>query len=212
MPKTPAGIPHSVLTDHRIVTSKDESLPEEAYLLTTPELPDLVHIDAVPGRKDQIPPLTLLRAYGELAISDPQYARSYLKIVDQLAQTNPDDHAVLSALGWREFGRNTPEGNEKAMGYLDRAIQMGSLAPLDYEKLADLLRQAGRPVEAIAILRKGIGVNPYSQRLYKALALVYISQKLYEDAMDAMQKELEIFPEDSFMRMLLAKARPTPIP
>jgi hypothetical protein len=42
-------------------------------LLTTPELPDLVHSDAVPGKKDQIPPLTLLRAYGELAISDPQY-------------------------------------------------------------------------------------------------------------------------------------------
>jgi hypothetical protein len=72
MPKTPAGIPHSVLTDHRIVTSKDESLPEEAYHLTTPELPDLVHIDAVPGKKDQPPPLTLLRAYGELATSDPQ--------------------------------------------------------------------------------------------------------------------------------------------
>jgi hypothetical protein len=212
MPKTPAGIPHSVLTDHRIVTSKDESLPEEAYHLTTPELPDLVHINAVPGKKDQIPPLTLLRAYGELATSDPQYAQSYLKIVDQLAQTNPDDHAVLSALGWREFGRNTPEGNEKAMGYLDRAIKMGSVAPLDYEKLADLLRLAGRPVEAIAILRKGIGVNPYSQRLYKALALVYISEKLYKDAMDAMQKELEIFPEDSSMRMLLTKARATPIP
>ena len=85
MPKTPAGIPHSVLTDRRIVTSKDESLSEEAYLLTTPELPDLVHIDDVPGKKDQIPPLTLLRAYGELAIADPQDARSYLKIVDQLA-------------------------------------------------------------------------------------------------------------------------------
>jgi len=109
MPKTPAGIPHSILTDHRIVTSKDESLAEEAYHLTTPELPDLVHVDALPGTKDQIPPLTLLRAYGELAISDPQYARSYLNIVDQLAQTNPDDHAVLSALAWREFGRNTPE-------------------------------------------------------------------------------------------------------
>src|SRR5712671_4032452 len=99
MPKTPTGIPHSVLTDHRIVTSRDELLPEEAYHLTTPELPDLVHIDAVPVTKDQIPPLTLLHAYGELAISDPQYARSYLKNLDQLAETNPDDHAVLSALG-----------------------------------------------------------------------------------------------------------------
>jgi tetratricopeptide (TPR) repeat protein len=89
---------------------------------------------------------------------------------------------------------------------------MGSVAPLDYEKLADLLRQAGRPAEAIAILKKGIGVNPYSQRLYKALALVYISEKLYKDAMDAMQKELEIFPEDSFMRMLLTKARAAPTP
>jgi tetratricopeptide (TPR) repeat protein len=80
------------------------------------------------------------------------------------------------------------------------------------KSLADLLRQTGRPAEAIAILRKGIGVNPYSQRLYKALALVYISEKLYKDALDAMQKELEIFPEDAFMRMLLAKARATPSP
>ena len=67
-------------------------------------------------------------------------------------------------------------------------------------------------MEAIAILTKGIGVNLYFQRLYKALALVYTSEKLYKDAMDAMQKELEIFLEDSFMRMLLAKAGATPIP
>ncbi len=211
MPKAPAGIPHSVLTDHRIVTNKNEPLPEEAYHLTTAELPDLVHINAVPGKKDRIPPLTLLRAYGELATADPQYAQSYLKIVDQLAQTDPDDPAVLSALGWLEFGRNTAEGNQKTLGYLDRAIQKGSVAPLDFDKLADLLRQAGRAPEAIAILQKGIGVNPYSQRLYKALALVYISQKRYKDAMDAMQRELEIFPEDSLMRNLLAKAKAAPI-
>jgi len=39
-----------------------------------------------------------------------------------------------------------------------------------------------------------------------------VAEKLYKDAMDAMQKELEIFLEDSFMRMLLAKAGATPIP
>jgi hypothetical protein len=207
MPKDRSEIPHSVLTDHRIVVTKDQPLPEEAFHRTTAALPDLVHISAIPGKQDKIAPLTLMRAYGELATTNPQFGRSYSALVDELARTNANDYQVLSALGWREFGVGTPESYGKAMTYLSRATEAGSVAPLDYEKLADLLRQAGRTAEAIETLKKGIGLSPYSQRLYKALALVYIGEKRYPEAIAAMEKELEVFPEDSLIRTLVVRAK-----
>lgn len=206
MPKESTIIPHSVLTNHRIVARSDEALPEEAFRPTGSDPPRLVHIDAVQGRKDVIPPLTLLRAYGELSLSDPQYAALYLAALDRAAQTDPDEPSVLSGLGWREVGRNTPEGKAKAADYLRRAIQNGSHAALDFEKLADLLRDAAKGAEAIEILQKGINDNPYSKRLYKAIAAIYIDEKKYDDALRMMRRELELLPEDSFMRALVLKA------
>jgi hypothetical protein len=42
-------MPHSALTDHRIVVNPGEPYPEFAYHMTTGGLPDLVHIDALRG-------------------------------------------------------------------------------------------------------------------------------------------------------------------
>ena len=198
-------IAHSVLTNHRIVSRIDQELPKEAFQRTTADLPDLVHLNAVPGQKDKIPPLTLLRAYSELAPSQPVYQRRYVEILEQVAKTNPNESVVLSAVGWLEAGKNSPESASAAMDYLARAIESGSLLAIDFEKRAELLNRAGRPAEAIAVLKKGIGVDPYYQRSYKALALLFVSQKLYQEAMQVMRQELEIFPQDSFMRTLLQK-------
>jgi Flp pilus assembly protein TadD len=199
-------IAHSVLTNHRIVSNKDESLPKEAFQRTTEELPDLVHLNRIPGKKDKVPSLTLLRAYGELVASQPQYGRRYVEVLQQAAKTDPNDPAVLSALGWLEAGKNTPESNSKAMDYLGRAILSGSLLAIDFEKRAELLNQAGRAPEAIDVLRKGILVDPHNQRSYKALALLCIAEKRYEEAVQVMRQELDTFPQDSFVRNLLKKA------
>ena len=198
-------IAHSVLTNHRIVSRKDQPLPKEAFLRTTEDLPDLVHLNAVPERKDKIPPLTLLRAYAELAASQPLYQRKYLETLREVAKTDPNESAVLSALAWLAAGKNTPESATTAMDYLARAIQSGSLLAIDFEKRAELLNRAGRPTEAIEVLKQGIGVDPYYQRSYKALALLFVAQKRYEEALQVMRQELEIFPQDSFMRTLLKK-------
>jgi hypothetical protein len=206
MPKESTTIPHSVLTNHRIIARSGEALPEDVYRPKGSDPPQLVHLDAVPGRKEAIPPLTLLRAYGEMSLSDPQYAPLYLAALDRAAQSDPDEPSVLSGLGWREVGGNTAEAKPKAADYLRRAIQNGSHAALDFEKLADLLVEAAKPAEAITILKQGINDNPYSKRLYKALAVIYIAEKQYDDALRIMRRELEIFPEDSFMRTLLLKA------
>ena len=206
MPKQDVSqIAHSVLTNHRIVLKNDQPLPKEAFQRTTAELPDLVHVNAVPGKKDTIPPLTLLRAYAELAASQPIYQSRYVEVLDQVAKSNPNESAVLSALGWREAGKNTPESAASAMDYLGRAIQTGSLLAIDYEKRGELLNRAGRPTEAIAVLQQGISVDPYYQRSYKALALLFVSLKRYEEALQVMRQELGIFPQDSFMRMLLKR-------
>jgi hypothetical protein len=204
-------VAHSVLTNHRIVSRNDQPLPKEAFQRTTEELPDLVHLNRIPGKKDKVPPITLLRAFGELVSSQPQYGRRYVEILQETTKTDPNDSGVLSALAWLEVGKNTPESNSKAMDYLDRAIQNGSLSGADFEKLADLLNQAGRATEAIEVLKKGIKLDPYHQRSYKALTLLYISEKRYDEALQMMRQELDTFPQDSFMRGLLQKAASAPI-
>ena len=96
------------------------------------------------------------------------------------------------------------------MDYLARATRSGSLLGGDFEKLADLLNQAGRTAEAIEALKKGIKIDPSHQRSYKALTLLYVSAKRYEDAVQVMRQELDTFPQDSFMRTLLKQAESAP--
>jgi hypothetical protein len=206
MRKADVTIPHSVLTNHRIIARADEPLPDEAYQDQGAGLRGLVHINAIPGVKDVIPPLTAMRAYGEMAQSDPRYAADYLEALDKAAQTNPEDPAVLSGLGWREVTNRSPEAKTKAIEYLRQAIQKGSHAPLNYEKLGELLREAGKEEEAIAVLEQGIQDNPFTKRLYQQLAMTYIAVKRYPLALSTMHRELERFPDDSFVRKLIAEA------
>jgi len=203
MPKEPTSIPHSVLTNHRIIATPDQPLPDEAFHQTGTDSLELIHLNTVPGKDDVIPPLTLLRAYGEMAVADRQYGPLYLEAVDRAAQADPESPSVLSALGWREVGRYGTEA--KTREYLSRAIQNGSSAPLDFEKLGELLHKDGKTPEAIAILQQGIHDNPYSKRLYQSLAMVYLAEKQNDAALAVMRRELELFPEDSTMRAMIQK-------
>jgi tetratricopeptide (TPR) repeat protein len=72
--------------------------------------------------------------------------------------------------------------------------------------LADLLSKSARTPEAISVLEKGIKLAPYGERLYKKLSLVYISDRQYGKALEAMRRTVQLFPEDGFMRGLLLKA------
>src|SRR5258708_2398982 len=82
-------ISHSSITNHRILSRPDEPFPEAAFHQTTPALPDLIHLNPVPGEKDTSPPaLTLLQAYGELVDKHPEYLKAYLPVLDQLDATD----------------------------------------------------------------------------------------------------------------------------
>ena len=200
-------ISHSALTNHRIVAYQGEPYPEEAFHQTSPELPDLVHVNAVPGEAKALSPLVLLQAYGELMGQHPQYRERYLSQLDQLARTDPENPLVLSGLAWRSMGKGTPEGREEAIRYLSRVVELGRASAADYESLGDLLGRSGRTTEAIATLESAIQLQPYNNRLYKSLALLCISARRYSEAIAAMKKELDLFPQDDFMRALLKKAQ-----
>jgi len=207
-------IGHSALTDHRIIAYEEEPFPEAAFHLTTPNLPDFILFNSIPGEsKMAISPLVLVRAFGELKDSRPTYVARYRALLDRVAKTEPENVLVLSALARRKLEEGTPQALRAAIQDLSRALDLGSTAPSDFELLAELVARSGNESRAIAILKRGITVAPFSSRLYKALALGYIKARQYPDAQEVMRKELELFPEDSFIRMLLKKAEAgTPSP
>jgi hypothetical protein len=55
------------------------------------------------------------------------------------------------------------------------------------------------------VLKRGIALNPYATRLYKRLVVACIQAKDYPEALRIMKQEIQIDPEDSFMRSLIAK-------
>jgi hypothetical protein len=78
-------ISHSSITNHRILARPEEPFPEIAFNQTTASLPDLIHLNPAPGRKDTTPPpLVLLQAYGELSEKYPEYMPRYFAVLDEL--------------------------------------------------------------------------------------------------------------------------------
>jgi tetratricopeptide (TPR) repeat protein len=207
MPKRPVTIiAHSVLTDHRIVKTKDQPFPTALFNSSRPLQSGLIHLNAVPGKPDRIPALTLFRAFAELAPQDAAYRPNYLQSLDQAARTDGDHPDVLSALAWMHLAAGPRYNETKAFDELSRAVAGGTTRAADYEKLADLLSKSARTPEAISVLEKGIKLAPYEERLYKKLSLVYISDRQYGKALEAMRRTVQLFPEDGFMRGLLLKA------
>ena len=202
----PGRINHAVFTHHRVVAYEGEPYPDIAFNQTTPGLPDLILMNAIPGEgSESLHPVTLLVAYGQLIESYPKYRQPYFALLDKLAKTEPDNPVVLHALGTKEATAGTPEGKRQAIRHLSRAIDLGETSPNSFEILAELLAHSDRVPEAVEILKKGIALNPYSERLYKALAFAYVSLKQYDLALQTMKLELEVYPQDSFMREMLAK-------
>ncbi len=198
-------ISHSALTNHRIIAYQGEPFPQAAFHQTTPALPDLVWLDAPRWRKPQLPPMVLLRAYGELIGRNPAYRDRYEKLLDELAVSKPNNPVILSALARRNLEKGAHQNAEEAKEELTQAIQRGSTLASDFELDAQLLVGSGNLQSAIAVLKRGIALNPYATRLYKRLAVAYIQAKDYQDALRIMKQEVQICPQDSFMRSLIAK-------
>jgi len=199
-------IAHSALTNHRIIADDTEPYPEAAFHLATPETPDLIHLSAIPDKqKDSILPLTLLEAYGELMDSAPVYREHYEALLGQLAKSEPNNLAVIEALGRAAMQQGKPEGNSEAIKYFSRALELGSRSPQDFQTLAALLARPGRLGEAIDLLRRAIRIAPYESELYQSLAKAYVMDQKPGEAADTLKRALELFPQNADIRSNLSR-------
>jgi hypothetical protein len=209
MLKRDVNMPHTDVTDHRIVARGEEPLPEEAFHRTTPQLPDFIHVDSVPGAENAlVPPLTLLQAYRKILLGgpNPAYGKRYSALAYELVRTAPNDPAVLSALAQEESENGTAEGRTKAISYLEQAIKLGSTVPDDYLMLAELLERSARLNDSVSLLRNAISHDPYESVYYRALARHCLRHARFQDVVEITREGLQLFPEDSMLRKAQAVA------
>ncbi|MBV8551641.1 MAG: hypothetical protein JOY54_10095 [Acidobacteriaceae bacterium] len=197
MPKrSVALISHSALTNHRIPASADSRVPE-----STPESDNgLILIDRPYGQNPSVPPLTLLRAYAELAPRFPAYQNSYLALLLHLSQTDAKDPFVQAALGHKALAEGN---NEQALAYLSAALPLED--PTVYLDIAKAASNLSHSDEALAYLKSGVEADPFNPTLQKTLILEYINLKRYAEAHQAMEQYVNSFPGDTFMRNLLSR-------
>jgi tetratricopeptide (TPR) repeat protein len=166
----------------------------------------LIHLDAIPGQPDQVPPLTLLHALGEIGTSDPSYVPHYLQELAALEKQKSTDPQVLSGLGWFHLAKGANYDEKEAKDYLSRAIAAGSTRPEDFLVVPEILIKEGQQDEAERLLLQGKSLFPYDERFYQKLCRLYISTNQYEKALSMLRSSSQLFPEDSFLRLLLQKA------
>ncbi len=207
MPKQPVtGIAHSILTSHRIVKTPEEEFPTESFTANKVELGGLIHLNAIPGQPDQVPPLTLLHALGDIGTTDPSYVPSYLQELLSLEKQKSNDPQVLSGLGWLHLAKGPDYDENQAQDYLSRAIETGSTRSEDFLAVSEILVKKGQVAEAEKVLLQGKSLLPYDERFYQKLCRLYISTNQYQKALDMLRSSNQLFPEDSFLRLLWQKA------
>ncbi len=193
MPKRDISvIAHSALTNHRIVRTADQPLPEAAYAKT-----DLVHFNPGP-----LPVVTRMRAYGQLMDQRPAYRERFEALLEESARVHPNDPLVLAALGRREL---RAQKYEEAAALLKKALAAGSEAASTFEDLGEAQSRMGELEAAVATLRRGIELAPFAPTLRKSLALRYIKLQRYNEAQSTLAAYVELFPEDGFIRRLLTQ-------
>ena len=195
-------ISHSALTNHRIVARPDEPFPAEAFQMTTPELPDLVQLSALPGTKGTPSPLVLLRAYRQVMLSHPEYRSRYWSLAQKLQVQFPNNVSVLQALADLSLQKRNLEGATEAIHHLKRAVAHGSTVASDFEELGKLLIATRRLPEAVSVLEQGTKTIPYDLELYRMLGKTYIALKQSREACHVWTRALGIFPQDSEIRHL----------
>ena len=197
MEKRPvAGIAHSNDTKHRIVRFPGQPLPEIAFEQPTPDLPGLLWLNRKPG--ERMPDVAQLEAYFTVARKDPSLWPYWLRKLDELSRTAPDDPTVLNSLGAVELAQK--KDNAKAAEDFARALKLGSEEPTTFLNLATALENLGRANEARAVLERGVAAYPYSGPLVAQLARNYAAGGEAWRARAVVERYRALFPEDPALR------------
>ena len=195
-------ISHSELTNHRIVAEAEEAFPDVAFHMTTPQLPDLVHLSADPAKQDAPSPLMLLQAYAQVMLAHPEYRARYWSVAEQLKVSQPENVHVLEALADEALQKQNSGGTALAIRYLQDAIQHGATGPVDFEELAKLSVAADRQSDAINILQRGMQVAPYDAELYRLSAKIYFALNKTQEACQVAAQGSRKFPQDDVIQNL----------
>ena len=198
------AIAHTSITNHRIVARPDEPFPDAAFQMTTAALPDLIHLNREPSEAAPPPAITLLQAYAQLKDQSPAFAESYLRTLTELEQKEPENAIVQAALGHKAL----TEGHlDAATQQLQEALRLNPAQAAVYADLSTVAEQKGDVAESVAMAEKAVILDPFNPPLQKSLVLALINARQYPEAEAAMEKYLQNFPEDDFMRKMLAIAK-----
>lgn len=195
---------HTSLTNHRILARVGEPWPDAAFQQTTPELPDLIHLNRARSRADDLPAVSLLEAYREIAERKPEYGAAYQKALSELEQNDPNHAAVQEGLGKRELAAGALDD---AVEHLRKSIALNPEGGLSQSLLSEALARQGHMEEAVGASETAVNLEPYNPLFQKSLINHLIEAKEYDKATAAMEHYLELFPEDDFMRKMLAMAK-----
>jgi hypothetical protein len=194
-------IAHAVLTNHRIVAQAEEPYPDAAFHMTSPQLPDLVHLTRIPGKRDEaISPILRLEAYSQLMTPNPEYRGRYFALAKQLEPRNPANVQVLEALAALS---QEQKDDPSTIRYLESAVQNGTASPETYEQLGSLLVRAQRYREAVDVLDRAVKLLPYDALLYRLLGASYLSLHKNAEARALLEQGVQIFPQDQTLSKLL---------
>ncbi len=210
------ALAHSSITNHRIVTSSDEPYPDAVFAQTSADLPDLIYLNGrLQGALNQaskqasddgsaLSGVALLEAYGQLREQWPEYSAAWSRTLNALEKTDPEKALVQASLGHRDMD----DGKlDEASVHLRHALELDPAQPAVYADLSALAAGKGQVDEAVELARKAVILDPFNAAPRKTFVLRLIDAKRYEEALPAMEKYLQDFPEDDLMRKMLAIAK-----
>jgi tetratricopeptide (TPR) repeat protein len=211
MPKrSVTAIAHAALTDHSVPAKplpggQIEEAPgggtSTALLHLTAPFGEQEHLDAVP--KDM-----LLQAYASLLQGGHEEFRPKMdQLLDQLLKTMPANHEVLRAQARRAVSSASRVERQRGIAGMTRVTQTSYVRVEDYLLLAQLYTLERENLKVLRVLEKARADYPYFREIYESLAVQYIALEDYRNALEVLQKGLELFPEDVKLRALDKKAR-----
>ena len=209
-----AGVAHSNDTKHRIVRFPGQPLPDIAFQQPKSDMPGLLWVNRPEDESamhnsdarnssaaqlgERVPDIVQLQAYYTAARKDPSLWPLWFRKLNELSKTEPDDPAVLNALGAVALAEK--KDNATAEDYFARALKQGSEDPTTFMNLATALANLGRGREAESILERGVAAYPYNGTIAVRLAQQYAADGESWRAGKVVEDFRKVFPEDERLR------------
>ena len=123
----------------------------------------------------------------------PEQGRPFLAKAIQLSDhLSPKDRLFVTA--WYAIAR---EDYAAAIRTMQQIVDQYPLEIEAYTRLARLLYGEERPQEAIAVVRRGLVVDPEFGDLYNVLGICYLLMDRYDQAIAAHQRYVQLAPSES---------------